>query len=153
MSRKAERTRETWPVLFAAPLAFVGFGLLGWMPFGPAEQAKSDERKRCCDGVLAAQREEPGEAQHRSPGRGLGHRGEFAWIGLQIFLRHPEQDGERGEPEQQGHCYLICASSFCAPALRFADRSASALTPPAAYTAAARSSSASSCAADRSKRQ
>ena len=89
-------------------------------------------RKRRRDRDLALGGEQHRDAEQRDAARELEHGGELARVGLEIFLRHPQQDGERHEPEQQSHRYLICASSFCAPALRRAERSASALTPPAA---------------------
>ena len=95
----------------------------------PAEQTQSHRRKRRRDRDLAARAEKRREGEQRDPAGELEHGGELARIGLQIFLRHPQQDREGDKPEQDRHRYLICASSLRAPSLRCA---VSALTPPAA---------------------
>ena len=85
------------------------------------------ERRR--DPDLAARAEKCREGEQRDAAGELEHGGELARIGLQIFLRRPEQDREGDKPDQDRHRYLICASSLRAPSLRCA---VSAFTPPAA---------------------
>ena len=78
---------------------------------------------------LAAHREECRKAERHDAAGQLEHGGELARVGLEIFVRRPEQDREGDKPDQDRHRYLICASSLRAPSLRCA---VSALTPPAA---------------------
>ena len=87
------------------------------------------EAERHRDGELAAHREECRKAERRDAAGQLEHGRELARVGLEIFLRRPEQDREGDKPDQDRHRYLICASSLRAPSLRCA---VSAFTPPAA---------------------
>src|SRR5262249_21278877 len=99
----------------------------------PAQQPKPEHAKRYGDPDLAAQAEKNGKADRQQPARGLEHACAKLRIDFRNDVERPKDERQHEQAEDEGrHGYLSCASSLRAPSERRADRSASALMPPAA---------------------
>jgi hypothetical protein len=119
----------------------------------PAEQTQPESTERDGNRNCAPKQQKSGKQQCGAAANPAQHTRGLFGIGLNERTAGEQQQEKGYNPEQKcRHGYFSCSISLATAGPR-ALRSARAVSPPAAYAAAARKSSASSCAAPGANRQ